>query len=233
MGIRNRATLSPPPQVARLNCRSLYFQGGLASPTGTCDKHTWLRASRTAHPGVSILHPLDPSGAEVTQRGRRKCRAVLCDPLCAEWSLDPERYRYVDRNRVFRVSPAVACSRRGVGQGEGCSGGRRRGLRDGGCGLEALSGLAPFLVGRQESSHGAGSLEPVGPGVGLCKGTRSRPDCCVFLYQPPLRRRSRCAASPPACLFLLVQALVTLKARLLLQSDQTQCRVLLWFATCR
>ncbi|KAM7319608.1 hypothetical protein ACRRTK_021295 [Alexandromys fortis] len=71
------------------------------------------------------------SRAEVTLGGRRKCHEVLCDRVCTETGLDPERYRYVDRNRVFRVSTAVA--RPGVeGLGWRGSRGRPRGLRAGG-----------------------------------------------------------------------------------------------------
>lgn len=143
--------------------------------------------------GVSFLRPLEPSVAEVTQRGRRRCRAVLCDRLCAEWGLGPECCRYVDRNRVFRVSPTVACSRRGVAW-RGVDGARED--VGGGCAPEAAAskpfpGWLPLRCAREKAAVGAGS------GVGLCRGTASRPGCCVFLCQPPLPRRCRCVASPP------------------------------------
>lgn len=136
----------------------------------------------------------------MTQRGRRKCREALCDRLCAEWGLDPERYRYVDRNRVFRVSPAVACSRLGVAW-RGVEGARRTSE---GAERRRLRSRSTFRGGflldwpAREQPWGRASWSPWAPAWGCAGAQRADLTAVIAPASHPSLGAAGMSASPSA-----------------------------------
>lgn len=111
----------------------------------------------------------------------------------------------------------------------------------GGCAPEAAAskhfpGWLPLSWAREKAAMGQAAWSPWAPAWG-CAGAHGADLTAVFssAHHPSLGAPV-CRQSPSLSvrqLRLLVQELVTLKVRPLPLSDQIQCGVVFWFATCR